>query len=160
MLNLCIINIFTTLKTIKMKNILKITFAIILFVGITNVAFATSITTLKGKVVNKETSKPVPYANISIYDKCSEELIKGDLSNSKGEFELGAIEGDHFYVVVSHLGYESEKIDYNEFVSNQKDFTIEVDAKEIILEEIIILGESIDDVASSLESVNSNEEEN
>ncbi len=138
-----------------MKNIILNICAVILFLGIASVASAISVTTLKGKVVDKETLKPVAYANISIYNKCNEELVSGDMSNKDGEFELKAAEGSNYYVVVSHLGYKSNKIDYIDFVNKYKNFEIEVEVetKEVALEEIIIIGERIDDVASSLESV-------
>jgi hypothetical protein len=126
-----------------MKNIIINTLAAILFLSITSVASAESLTDYKGKVVDKETSEPVPYANIAIYDICTDELVNGDLSNEEGEFELEEVDGDNYYVVVSHLAYKSEKIDYEDFVSGKDDITIEVDEKEIALEEIVIRGDRI-----------------
>lgn len=56
----------------------------------------------KGKILDKETSEPIPYVNISIKDKNF-----GTTSNEKGEFNIKE-KTENEFLVVSSIGYEKE----------------------------------------------------
>jgi len=72
----------------------------------------TKITTnsgLKGIVIENERNKPLEYATVSIYSLPDSILIKGTITNRKGEFELTNLESSAYFYKVEYLGFKSYK---------------------------------------------------
>lgn len=81
-----------------MKKILTIT---LLLTTISLTSFSQQI---RGKVIDKETNKAIPFANVSI-----EGTSIGTTSDDKGFFTLKKIEKDSLFVEVSFIGYHKAK---------------------------------------------------
>lgn len=64
---------------------------------------------IKGIVVENEHHKPLEYATVSIYSLPDSLLIKGTITNKKGEFELTKLESSTLYYKVEYLGLKSYK---------------------------------------------------
>ncbi|PKQ67559.1 hypothetical protein BZG01_07435 [Labilibaculum manganireducens] len=62
---------------------------------------------LNGVVVENEHQKPLEYATVSIYSLPDSLLIKGTITNRKGEFELADLAGSSYYYKIEYLGFES-----------------------------------------------------
>ncbi|MDQ1770573.1 outer membrane beta-barrel protein [Labilibaculum sp. A4] len=62
---------------------------------------------LNGVVVDNEHQKPLEYATVSIYSLPDSLLVKGTITNRKGEFELAGLESLNCYYRVEYLGFES-----------------------------------------------------
>jgi hypothetical protein len=71
---------------------------VIIFLAISSGAFCQQ--RIEGKVVDRETGKPVPFASVGI-----ESLPRGTSSNIDGEFSL--VVPDTFSIKVTCLGYKS-----------------------------------------------------
>lgn len=61
---------------------------------------------LRGTVVDAESKKPLPFANIVLMQ--NNEFLKGTSANSKGEYLLEKVPGGNYELVISYLGYTSE----------------------------------------------------
>lgn len=61
---------------------------------------------LRGTVVDAESKKPLPFANIVLLQ--NNEFLKGTSANSKGEYLLEKVPGGNYELVISYLGYTSE----------------------------------------------------
>ncbi len=73
------------------------------FIGVSAVLAESS---LKGKVVDAETSEPLEFAAISLFDASGERLITGVLADIEGNFEITGVEqGTEYLLVVNFLGY-------------------------------------------------------
>lgn len=64
---------------------------------------------LKGIVIENERHKPLEYATVSIYSLPDSLLIKGTITNRKGEFELTNLESSTYFYKVEYLGFKSYK---------------------------------------------------
>ncbi len=62
-----------------------------------------------GKIVDSE-KQPVSYANISAFTINDKKLISGVITNDNGDFELKITEGNQFYLEISFIGFETQKI--------------------------------------------------
>lgn len=98
---------------------------ILIFMFISSIAFGQQL--IQGKVVDKETGKPVPFASIGIIG-----LPRGTSSNVDGEFSISVL--TPFSLRVTCLGYESVTL-------NSADSVLIINLKPIAtqLEEIVIL---------------------
>lgn len=88
---------------------------------------------IRGKVIDKETNKAIPYANIGI-----ENSPIGTTSDEKGFFTLNKIERDSLFIEVSYIGYHKSKkyiAPYKEYI----EFALEKDTKELNI--INVVGE-------------------
>ncbi len=63
---------------------------------------------LQGKVTNKETGEPIPFANIVI--ESGGHMITGGTSNFEGEYRIRPINPGTYDVTISYVGFEPRKI--------------------------------------------------
>ena len=84
---------------------------------------------IKGKIVD-ENDKPVEYANAVLINPANGEILRGEMSDSKGEFSIRKIDKGEYVLAVSMLGY-------NRFESEK----LVVDARRSVIERNIILSE-------------------
>jgi hypothetical protein len=99
------------------------------FLFISSAAFSQRV--VEGKIVDKDTGKPVPFASIGLVG-----LPRGTSSNIDGEFSLTA--PDSYTLKVTCLGYESITL-------NSADNNLFIELKPIatLLEEIVILNKQV-----------------
>ncbi|MBP6429683.1 MAG: TonB-dependent receptor [Bacteroidales bacterium] len=102
-----------------MKKTLIIT---LLLLSISSLSFSQQI---RGKVVDKETNKGIPFANVGIVD-----TPIGTTSDEKGFFTLKKIEKDSLFIEVSFVGYHKSK----KYIAKEKEyieFALEREATEL-----------------------------
>ena len=86
--------------------------------------------TVKGKIVNEQSGKPLPYVNIGVQG-----THFGTTSNTKGKFRLSLKQGT-FNLIVSCVGFETETIRVN--ASGQKEIQVKLRPISIELPEVIV----------------------
>ncbi|BAX82561.1 TonB-dependent receptor domain-containing protein [Labilibaculum antarcticum] len=64
---------------------------------------------LKGTIIENERQKALEYATVSIYSLPDSLLIKGTITDRKGEFELTNLESSTYFYKVEYLGFKSYK---------------------------------------------------
>lgn len=104
----------------------------VLFLIVINVAAAQQAITLSGKINDKETGEPIPYAHIYIKD-----TFIGSTSGQRGEFILNIPMGiSSSFLVVSSIGYENKYIQFDQDIEKHIVILMETEATE--LSEIIV----------------------
>ncbi|MDQ2179074.1 outer membrane beta-barrel protein [Marinifilum sp. D714] len=64
---------------------------------------------LKGKIVENQSNKPLEFATISIYSTDSSKLVSGTISNKRGDFLLEQLNAGSYYFKVEYMGYSTYK---------------------------------------------------
>jgi outer membrane cobalamin receptor len=64
-----------------------------------------------GRVLDAQSSSPLEYANVMVYDKASKAQVTGTTTNKNGMFRLTGIKPGVYTVEVSFMGYYPTKID-------------------------------------------------
>ncbi len=113
-----------------MTNI-KLIISILFLVIYGNIFSQSQNKTVSGYVIDGQTNQPLPFANVIIEDK-----DLGTTSDRSGYFELN-ITGKSEKVIVSYLGYKSEKINVNEF-SPDIPKIISLYSKGLLLQEVAV----------------------
>ncbi len=85
--------------------------------------------TVSGRVMDKETSTPVEYANIVLRDTIAHTMVTGVVSDSNGFFKLKDVPLGTFYIEFSFIGYEKQRT--RTFVISRK--RLKTDLGELIL---------------------------
>jgi len=100
-----------------------------------------SMVMLSGKVIEKKSGQPVPYATISVFEKETKKLLTGTTSNENGEFNL-PLRTQNFYVEVSFIGFEKKTIHDITISSGKASLgTIVLGEDSENLDEIVVQGE-------------------
>jgi hypothetical protein len=84
---------------------------------------------IKGKVVN-ERNEPVEFATAVLLSPTTGEVVKGEVCNEKGEFNIARVEKGEYVLSISMVGYK--KVDSEKMV---------VDGKRSVIERTIVLNE-------------------
>ena len=71
-----------------------------------NPANMPKIGVLQGIVVDSVTTKPIPYASISVLNMRSNDIVTGGITNESGSFYIKEIPMGMYNVVVEFIGYE------------------------------------------------------
>ncbi len=96
---------------------------------------------ISGKLIEKETLQPIPYATIVVKHKTTNKVVTGATTDENGNFNISATNPE-FYVEISFMGFETKKI--TEFsISNKKVAlgTIKLAPDSQALDEVVITGE-------------------
>ena len=101
---------------------------------------------LGGRIVEKETGEPIPYANIFIPS-----LDMGDISNADGMFSLTGIPIKSCTLFVSYIGYGTGKESLTFPDEDNKFFQIKLSPKILFSKNIFITGESREFMSSGSE---------
>ncbi|WP_372751419.1 TonB-dependent receptor domain-containing protein [Labilibaculum sp.] len=101
-----------------------------------------SNSSLKGIVVDNENHKTLEYATVSLYSLPDSSMLKGTLTNRKGEFTIDNLKASTYFYKVDFLGFNTHTSDYfilnedeNKILSNP--IVLSVDSKEISQVEVI-----------------------
>lgn len=116
------------MKTIISIRVL-IAFAVVLLITIFPAQGEIEMAVIKGKVVN-EKNQPVEYATAVLVSPKTGEVIKGEVCNEKGEFNISKVDKGEYVLSVSMVGYK--KHDSEKLV---------VDGKRTVIERNIVLNE-------------------
>jgi ferric enterobactin receptor len=69
-----------------------------------NTAHAQREALITGTVIDSISSKPLPYATISIFSTADKKLITGNVTDESGKFQI-AVAGGSYYAEISFIGY-------------------------------------------------------
>lgn len=61
---------------------------------------------LKGKVIETGKKKPLEFATVSVYKLTDSTLVKGTITNKRGEFEIDKLNENDYFLKVEYLGYK------------------------------------------------------
>ncbi len=78
----------------------------VLLIFISNVTFSqTTSATIKGKVVDKSSGKPMESASVQVFNSLDSTLVTGMLSDANGLFSIENISDGIYTVKISYIGY-------------------------------------------------------
>ena len=100
--------------------------------------------TVTGKIVDSESSAPVEYANVVIYNSRDSSMSSGGVSNSKGLVQIEKLKPGNYYAKISFIGYEPvyvDKISINLKVPAFDIGTIKILNSSVKLSEVTVSGE-------------------
>jgi hypothetical protein len=97
---------------------------------------------VSGRVIDRETKKPVLYANVVISD-----LTLGASTNEKGDFVIRSVPAGSYLLTISYIGYE----EYKEMITvkNDKVLNIQIREQSLGLDEVIVTAENVKSGATS-----------
>lgn len=122
-----------------MKRILFIN-VLIAFLGLQSFAQRNEVT-IKGKVVEKESSTPLGFVTIAVVSPATAEPITGALTTEDGLFEA-KVNTQEFYLEISFIGFETMQIKEFDIVDNVVDLgTISLGYGSTELDEVVVVGE-------------------
>lgn len=97
--------------------------------------FAPNSGVIKGIIVDKDTKKPVDYAQIALFD-----LNKSKYSDALGNFEFQEIPAGTHILQIYRIGYENAEISVIVKENETKEIQIELVSKAIVSETIVVKG--------------------
>ncbi|MDD3195682.1 MAG: TonB-dependent receptor [Paludibacter sp.] len=114
-----------------MKTTYKIVFLTGLFMLLNSFSLlaVTATAIIKGKVVNDK-NEPVEFATAVLLSPVTGEVVKGEVCNEKGEFNINKVDKGEYVLSVSMVGYK--KVETQPLV---------VDGKRSVIEQTIVLNE-------------------
>ena len=65
---------------------------------------------IKGKIIDNNTTQPLEFANIALFDKVDSTLISGTISSENGEFEMQGINFGQYYLVANYIGFNKSEV--------------------------------------------------
>jgi len=131
-----------------------ITMAILLSAA--NMANSQTSARIEGKLLNLKANKPVEFASIAILNLPDSALVKGSMSDDKGEFVFDELPYGNFSMKISCLGYEPV-VKSNISLSPDKNLlnlgTVEMNEITVKLDEVVVEGERLKGVAEADKTV-------
>ncbi|MDG1037546.1 MAG: TonB-dependent receptor [Polaribacter sp.] len=124
-----------------MKSILKNSIYVILLILSSSFAIAQQNIEVIGKLVEEETSQPIPYATVVIKNKSTNKNITGVITDDSGKFIITTTK-PNFYVEISFMGFETKTI--TEFIVTNRKVnlgTIKLAPNSQALDEVVVTGE-------------------
>ncbi|WP_282036375.1 TonB-dependent receptor domain-containing protein [Saccharicrinis aurantiacus] len=79
---------------------------------------------IKGKIVDANSRRPLEYVSVAIYEAETGRLITGTITKSDGVFRVPDIENGKYYVELSFMGYETQRVDKVELIEGQRSANI------------------------------------
>ncbi|MFN8255275.1 MAG: outer membrane beta-barrel family protein [Bacteroidales bacterium] len=125
------------MRTLK----LKIIFILILTFSFGWI-FAQDQIALEGKIMDDKSQQPVSFATVSLYNKLDSSLVKGTLTDEKGQFTLSLVKNGDYYLTISNVGYQNKTFDKIEFNQGNKKLdlgNIAISTQETELKEVVIV---------------------
>ncbi len=125
-----------------MRNLIKFTALLVFTFMLAGTTFSQDEgVIISGKLIEKQTNQPIPYATIVVKDLDTSNVFVGTTTSDKGEFSLTTKEKD-FLVEISFMGYSTQVIsDYSIENSSIDLGTIELESESQSFEEVEIRGE-------------------
>ena len=76
--------------------------------------------TISGRVVDKESLKPLDFASAALYKTVDNTLLTAAITNQRGEFTIQEVPDGSYYIKVDFMGYISQKVECSIDGSNKK----------------------------------------
>lgn len=84
---------------------------VIAFLLIPLFTIAQNTATVSGRLIDKETSEPIPFASVAIKTEKDSVLVTGALTNDNGQFTIEGLKVGNYSVNFSFIGYTSSSIE-------------------------------------------------
>nr|WP_320119326.1 TonB-dependent receptor [uncultured Marinifilum sp.] len=94
-----------------------------------NQATNSKTSSVTGRVFENQHKKPLEFATISVFCVKDSSLIKGTISNKKGEFTINKLNADKYFLKVEYIGFNSFTGDI---------FTLKSDEKKVLQNPIVL----------------------
>lgn len=65
---------------------------------------------IEGKILDDKNQQPVAFANVAVYNQLDSSLVKGAITNDKGEFDISGLRPNDYYLKVSYIGYQNKTV--------------------------------------------------
>ena len=104
----------------------------VLFGGFTSEALAQNTFSLRGKVIERKSNKPIGFATVVL-----KEVNKWSVTTTKGEFHISKIEKGTYTLCVSCLGYKSIEKEIH-IDKNIKGFIFDLEVLSLGLDEVVV----------------------
>jgi outer membrane receptor for ferrienterochelin and colicins len=108
-------------------------FLLFVFTTLTVNANPTVVRTIRGKVLDANTHKPVPYANVAV-----EGTSIGAVTNFEGEFLIERVPVGKHHVVATCIGYQTSKKPLSVSVERNGELTFEIAEDFIGLDQVVV----------------------
>lgn len=89
-------------KSINYKHIL-----LLIILCIPGILMAQIRGNIKGKIIESDSLNPISYSSVALYSLPDSTLVKGVISDDKGDFLFSYIPAGNYYIIVNFLGYEN-----------------------------------------------------
>ena len=66
--------------------------------------------TIKGIIIDVQTSEPMEYANVAVYNSEDSSLVTGGITNENGEFEIRGMSYGNYYLEAQFIGFNKSKV--------------------------------------------------
>jgi len=102
------------------------------------------IGTISGKVHDSSSRAPLEYANVVLYSAKDSALVTGAVTNPNGNFQISEIATGDYYLVISFMGYESERISDINIMPPKLDLqlgTVSLEPTTLSAEGVVVEGE-------------------
>lgn len=115
---------------------------IILLLFVNHIVFSQT-GTIKGKAVDGITNRPVEFASVTILSAVDSSLVKGELTDTTGRFELINLKQGKYILVISSVEYQKVSkgpllIDFNQDLLDMGEVKMVTDVK--TLQEVVVRG--------------------
>nr|NQU93591.1 TonB-dependent receptor [Bacteroidota bacterium] len=96
---------------------------------------------ITGKVVEMSTREPMQFASVTLFEEADTiAAIQGSATDGDGNFMFEQVKPGNYFVSVSFIGYKNARTSIFKHEEFTKLGTIEIEASEILLEDVIITG--------------------
>ena len=66
---------------------------------------------ISGRVFDKTTQEPLPYATVTLNNRADSKLVTGILTNDMGRFTISGVPQGEYYLNCSYVGYRQQKVE-------------------------------------------------
>lgn len=119
---------------------------------------------LSGTVMDEKNQKPVPFAQVALYEPGGEAPVTGGVTDEEGVFQLQAEKGRYDLEVV-FVGYENKRVENIRLRKNEQDIgTLFLSSEAQQLEQVVVESEAIEEepkpIEMGLEGIKINPDQN
>ena len=109
---------------------------------------------ITGKIIDQESSEPVAFAQVALFEPGNETPVAGTVTKDNGSFKMDVTEGEYKMEVV-FVGYNEKEIEKFKVTKNKSIGNIALTPSSLELDEIVVEGNEVRrPVTTTLEGVN------
>ena len=108
---------FKKIKINKMS--LKNTYFYLSFLLLSFNSIVAQKSTIKGVVIDNQTSLPIEYASVALLNQTDNSLVTGVVTNNNGVFTIQNIQTGNYKIKIYFVGYEIQYLENNLVENNQ-----------------------------------------
>ena len=79
---------------------------------------------VKGKIIEEDSSDPLEYANVILYQLRDSSMVTGAITSAEGTFTIEEVPFGRFYLVANYIGYNKKTIESLKIIPTQKTIDI------------------------------------